>query len=141
MRKICSALVALMTVCAVLACSAALFLLRISPVFARGEGYELYLGDSSSPILRTDSPLLEKIACGPVSGESARYSGDVHEALAEKYFARLLFTERAGDVCNYYFYSPVLGGGVVLNGEKVNLHIAVRGETTVAGTPLIYGSM
>ena len=60
-------------------------------------------------------------------------------AQAERYGARLLFCERAGDVVNYYYSAPALGGGVWLEGAAVNLHVAVRGQGACIGSPLIFG--
>ena len=60
-------------------------------------------------------------------------------AQAERYGARLLFCERAGDVVNYYYSAPALGGGVWLEGQPVNLHVAVRGQGACIGSPLIFG--
>ena len=50
-----------------------------------------------------------------------------------------MFTETEGGVTNYYLYSEKLGEGIALGGYVVNLHIAVRGERTAVGTPMIFG--
>ena len=60
-------------------------------------------------------------------------------AQAEKYGAKFLFSERAAEVTNYYYYSPRLCGGVEIGGALVNLHVAVRGEGASVGSPLIFG--
>ena len=44
-----------------------------------------------------------------------------------------------GEIVSYYCRSPLLGEGILLNGERVNLHIAAGGGQTAAGTPLIFG--
>lgn len=121
-------------VCAFSACA----LWRL-PVFEGGRSYEFYLGDSSAAILPSSDPVLDKLLLSHVKGESVRYEGDRYDDLKTSFHARLLFTEEAAGVTNYYLYSPLLEGGVSLNGEKVNLHIAVSGERTAAGTPLIFG--
>ena len=121
--------------CALFACA----LLRV-PVFEGGEGYELYLGGSSSAtIVSTQIPALDKLLHMGVKGESARYEGDLYEALKDRFHAKLLFTEEAAGVTNYYLLSPSLGPGVLLAGRRVNLHIAVGRGQTAAGTPLIFG--
>lgn len=109
------------------------------PVFEGGSGYELYTGTSSGAIIETQNPALAKFFCPRVLGESARFEGDRCEELRDRFQAHLLFTEEAAGVTNYYLYSPLLGHGTVLCGEVVNLHIAVCGERTAAGTPLIFG--
>lgn len=116
------------------------YLLYRAPVFGRGERYTLYFGgNSSAEALVTEEPLLAKLLIGKVAGESAEYRGDRYLALKQCFRARLLFCETACGVKNYYLHSPLLGEGVLLCGEEVNLHIVVSGERTAVGTPLIFG--
>lgn len=139
MRKIWQAAKAIVTLALVCLCAFFALCLCCSPVFEKGEAYELSYGASSSAkTKRTDMPLFEKLT-GAVAGESVRYAGDRYETLKEKFGATLLFTEEACGVVNYYLYSPALGAGVELCGRTVNLHIAVSAEQTAAGTPLIFG--
>lgn len=128
-------------VCAVLGaflCGAFCYALARMPAFG-GTGYEFSCGASSSArIVRTDAPVLYKLT-HPVAGESARFTGDVSEELLLAYRARVLFCEEADGVCSYYCYSPLLGEGILLNGVRVNLHIAAGKGQTAAGTPVIFG--
>ena len=120
----------------------ALFALALhsSPVFERGDGYEISLGASSSAEqIVTDNPLLVKMFSLSAKGESVRYEGDRYEELKSAFDAELLFTETEGGVTNYYLYSSRLGGGIALGGYLVNLHIAVRENRTAVGTPIIFG--
>lgn len=127
-------------VCVIAACALFLYLLYRSPAFEKGESYTFYLGESSSArAVPSRSPVLDKLTLGGVGGESAVYDGDRYEALKSRYGAVLLFSEEAGGVRNYYLYSPFLGEPLFLNGYGVNLHIAVRGGKTAAGTPVIFG--
>ena len=122
------------------ACGVFLFVLLRAPAFEQGESYTFYMGkNSSSLVIFSDCPALEKLILGDVKGESVQYSGNQFYELKTKFRAKLLFTEESCGVTNYYLYSPVLGGGVLINGQPVNLHIAVSAEKTVAGTPLIFG--
>ena len=58
--------------------------------------------------------------------------------IAERYGASLVKTERTGDIVSYYY--RVSGrGGVCVDGEIVNLHIAVSPTQTMVGAPLIFG--
>lgn len=140
MRKIMPILKAVCILFGVLAACGFLLLVVFSPRFERGEGYELYRGtSSSSPIVQTASPFLDKLRMGGAAGESVRYEGDRAEELAASFRARLVFSEEQGGVKNYYLFSPFLGEGVELCGKRVNLHIAVRENRTAAGTPLIFG--
>lgn len=121
-------------------CGAFALLLLHAPVFGGGEGYELYLSPSSSSlVVLSDDPLLDKLLLGETAGESVRYEGNCAQEIADRFRAELLFTETAGGIENYYMYSPMLKGGVELNGYTVNLHIAVSETQTAAGTPLIFG--
>ena len=122
----------------VLGCLAFTFALLHSPVFERGERHEFYTGTSSDEIVLARSPL-EKLLLSNIKGESVRYEGDRAEELIARFNAEILFTEEAAGVTNYYCYSPMLKGGVVLCGALVNLHVAVSGNRTAAGTPVIFG--
>ena len=126
--------------CVVLMLGALLFVYarRNAPVFERGEHYELYTGTSSEDIVLASSPF-EKLFLTGIKGESVRYQGNRAEELIKRFHAAVLFIQEAAGVTNYYCYSPVLMRSVQLNGEKVNLHIAVRGSKTAAGTPIIFG--
>lgn len=122
-------------------CAFFAYALHRSPVFAAGEGYEVYGGASSSALVtRTENPFLHKLTAQS-AGESVRYSSDCYEELKTQYGAELLFTEESCGVKNYYLYSPCFSDCVRLNGYCVNLHIAVRGEQTAVGSPLIFGGM
>lgn len=127
-------------VCLLAACALFLYLLYRSPAFAEGESYTFYLGESSSArAVPSRSPVLDKLILGGVKGESVVYDGERYEELRSRYRATLLFREDLDGVTNYYLYSPLLGDPLLLNGCSVNLHIAVRGGKTAAGTPVIFG--
>ena len=122
---------------ACIACVAFAYALTRSPVFD-GEGYELYTGTSSAGVIVTDAPAAVKLTL-PVAGESARWEGDRAAELLERFDAKVLFCEEVCGTRNYYCSSPLLGEGVLLRGVRVNLHIAVSGSRTAAGTPVIFG--
>ena len=122
---------------ACIACGAFAYALTRSPVFD-GEGYELYTGMSSAGVIVTDAPAAVKLTL-PVAGESARWEGDRAAELLERFDAKVLFCEEVCGTRNYYCSSPLLGEGVLLRGVRVNLHIAVSGSRTAAGTPVIFG--
>ncbi len=59
------------------------------------------------------------------------------ESLAKRYHATLVKTERTGDTVCYYYY--IAGRtGVCVEGQTINLHIAVTEKTTVVGIPFIF---
>lgn len=140
MRKMMRACRAFLLIACAAACAVVLYAALHAPVFAQASAYTFYLGaNSSSLAVQTDTPALTKLLLGNTAGESARYGGDRYEELKKKFCAELLFSETACGITNYYLYSPALGGGVMLGGVCVNLHIAVSETYTAAGTPLIFG--
>ena len=138
MRKFLYTIKAFLSAVLVAGCLVFAYALLHSPVFQRGERYEFYTGTSSDGIISTRSPL-EKLTLSGIKGESVRYEGDRAEELIALFQAKVLFVEEAAGVTNYYCYAPALEHAVALNGERVNLHIAVNGKKTAAGTPLIFG--
>ena len=125
---------------ACLAAAGALFVLRHAPSFAGAARYTLFLGETSSAeavVLEGDA--LPLLLSSEVRGESAVFQGDRAEDLLKAYRARVLFIEAAAGTVSYYCHSPLLGEGLLLNGEEVNLHIAAGRGQTAAGTPLLFG--
>ena len=140
MRKMTHTIKAALIAIGVLVCAAVALALFLSPVFPKGERYELYLGaSSSSRCIETDEPFLDKFRFGGVQGESVYYTGDRAEELFSRYHARILLVENVCGVTNYYCYSPLLRNCVRVGGHDVNLHIAVSDTQTAAGTPIIFG--
>lgn len=113
-------------------------------LFQGAESYVFYTQSASSQaeMLFADAEHAAsvKLTASRLTGESATFA-TTEEALAqaERYNARLLFTQTTGNVVDRYYYSPHLGAGVRLQGHTVNLHISVRGESGSAGSPLIFG--
>lgn len=144
MRKLCRVAAVLL---AALAASCLLVLPQVldkNLLFDGAENYIFYTHSESSNAEITlasaeDAARVKLFLCG-VTGESARYEcAESAFAQAEKYGARLQFSESAGGVVNYYYYSLRLGGGVRLCGYTVNLHVAVRGAGACIGSPVIFG--
>ena len=75
-------------------------------------------------------------------GESVRINGASNEILEEtlgRYNATVVKVEECSGGVSYYCYSSKLKGGLVIDGMTVNLQIAMKGKTTVLGTPIIFG--
>ena len=122
-----------------ISCALSALALDALPCFPRGEEYAFYAVASSSARRETsEAPFAYKLT-ELTAGESVRYSGQRYAEIAERFDAKLLFTETVGGVTNYYLYSPFLGDGIALNGVCVNLHVAAGREETVVGTPIIFG--
>jgi hypothetical protein len=107
--------------------------------FSMGEHtYYLYSSSSQAEIKQTLS--LDELIF--VTGESVVIEGEPY-ALADeilwRFGAEVCFTESTGDTLSYYCYSSRLKGGILLNGNKVNLHLALGDGRLVAGTPVIFG--
>lgn len=139
MRRILKSVLGCLLVVSVVLAAAFLYFLLRAPIFEKGNTYTLYYGNSSSaPFEETSFPARKKLFTN-VKGESVCYSGDKLSELSEKFRAKLLFSETVCGIENYYFFSPLLGRPCDLFGYPVNLHIAVGGGKTAAGTPLIFG--
>lgn len=63
---------------------------------------------------------------------------NVAREIAGLYGAEVLFFERSSGTLSAYCHSKKLVGGVEVNGNLVNLHIALRGKRCVVGTPLVF---
>lgn len=116
----------------------------IRPLFAGAVYYQFYAGSTSSNAeiigASAEDAARVKRSVRSLTGESARYENGAEAlAQAEQWGAMFLFSHRAADVTDYYYYSPQLGGGVWLEGQLVNLHISLRGGSGCVGTPLIFG--
>ena len=81
-----------------------------------------------------------------LKGESVRFSRGNKEQSAESladeiaaiYGAKILRVERCDEVVCFYAYTPRWAGGIFLDGQKVNLHVAVSNECCSVGTPIIF---
>ena len=128
---------------AALALALCVFGLRIVSVFRfsnlDGE-HTYYLDSTSSQALQKQT--LTIFDCLRVRGESVRFFCDdenVAQTLAKMYDAKIVHVETVDGVTSYYGYTQQWLGGVCVQGQKVNLHIAVRGNTCVVGSPVIFG--
>lgn len=83
-------------------------------LFVSGESVEFVLTDERTPL------------------ESA-------QEIAELFQAEILWQEQAGGTHSFYCFTPNWGTGAIISGRAVNLHVAVRGNRCVVGTPMIFG--
>ena len=140
MRKIFVSYIVILALIAVSGC-------RSCPMFpAEGGIYTYYFysessnaGTATMPSKSAESYFVNMFI---YSGESVSYTGNKDYAvkITEKYKAKFLFAERAGDVITEYYYSPFILKKINLNGKTVNLQIAREGGRTVIGSPIIFGS-
>lgn len=77
--------------------------------------------------------------CRQIDGVSARVNMD--ERQLSVLLSRLRFKPCGSQICGgskiICGYSPLLTGGVAIDGNLVNLQISVRGSTVILGSPLI----
>jgi len=115
-----------------------------SLLFKGGDYYIFYGGNngSSSQMICAEGvdALKVKATLKKVSGESATYlNKNVKDEIMEQFNAKIMFCENINNINNYYAYSEKIENYIVLNGEKVNLHIAVSIDKTTVGSPIIFG--
>ena len=82
---------------------------------------------SDLPFIRGERVILSNLSSEDLASILARYSANV---IKEEEFL--------GGV-SYYCYSPKLEGGIMIDGEVVNLQIAIKKDSVVLGTPIIFG--
>ena len=116
------------------------------------EGERMYFLDSaSSQALRKNMLTLQDI--GRLKGECVRVTfsekeggryvlKEDYDALAQeiagKYKAKILFIEEIDGTVSYYAFTPLWSDGIAVNGQRINLHIAVKETGYAVGTPLIF---
>ena len=119
-----------------------LFIANRVPTFDISEKCEVYFANYSisTGIKEVDKKDF-KFLFG-VKGES--YTIDANDFCLEEFLskmqARIMFSEQLSDVVCYYGYSPKIKYLQMVDGEIVNIHIAVRKSCVKVGTPIIYGS-
>ena len=100
--------------------------------------YYLYTSSSQAEI-KSDVSILElSFVCGKSVRINNATDGVLEDVLI-RYSARVVKVEEFAGGVSYYCYSPKLKKGIVIDGVAVNLQIAVKGESVVLGTPIIFG--
>lgn len=138
MHKIFCSFVSLFTVIA-------LGFLTKTPVFYDAEGQVTYYcnkKNSNCTIVTVDSDYVETYRkLKNVKGECVENADEdyVKNTLA-RLNAKKRFSEKTdGVICDYY-YSPLIKDSVIVNGKRVNIHVARRFDTFTMATPMIFGS-
>ncbi len=103
---------------------------------------------SSQALMKTELTLAD---LGRIKGESVSFlissyeggmylsSEEIAQDIADKLGATIVTRERLSEVTSYYAYAPELQKGIFVQGELVNLHIALSKEQCTVGTPIIFG--
>ncbi len=101
-----------------------------------------YLDSPSSQGVRKEQ--LSPLDIFRVEGESVRFArtGEGEDELVTRirdmFGARVMFSETACGVTSYYCYVSEWDNGIDLNGEVINLHIALSETACAVGTPIIF---
>lgn len=102
-----------------------------------------YLYSASSQAKQVSTLRFEEVFS--VKGESVRFdrNGKTESELVNEFFnkygATLVYSETLDGVTSYYALTPNFNGGVIVNGNTVNLHVAISETECVVGTPIIFG--
>ena len=120
---------------------AAAWLLPERPCFDGGESYTFYCGTSSADcreVTVTERAAAVKLSLKDVCGEAAVYENFDLDSFLKKVGGKVVFTEELSDSVNYYCTAD-LPYFVTLYGQKINLHICVRGNSAKTASPIIFG--
>ena len=128
----------------VISAGALLFSLALLPnrlCFKGGESYTFYCGTSSADckvVTADGSAALKKLTLKNVCGESAVYPSLEIEEFLKEVDGEIVFCEQVADITNYYCRAN-LPYSVDIAGQEINLHICVREDSVMVGTPIIFG--
>ena len=142
MRRLRGFSVLIFTLVAAIALLCAFAALPDRLVFKGGDRYTFYVGNTSKNCrvvsCSAETAALTRLTLQEVCGESATFTDlDIDEFL-KSVNGEKLFEENMGDSLNYY-YKADLPYSVQLNDLTVNLHICVREDGVMVGSPIIFG--
>lgn len=112
----------------------------------KGEGihtFYLYSQSSSATIKtvpedKTDHFIYFK---NSLKGESVTFTNKEKAInLLKDLNANSIFIEQANDFYCEYFYSEKIDGYIMLNGQRINLHLSITNGLYTVGSPIIFGS-
>ncbi len=126
-------------------CSAFLlsvYLFNSTPIVTGVERIEVYLYSSSSNAVIKTVEVKEFAFISNVKGECVKLKAkdfDLENFLSG-YGAQVVLTESFDGGKSFYAYSPKIRYRETVCGKRVNLQVAIRGQTVTVGSPIIYGS-
>ena len=108
--------------------------------FTGGENYIFYCGTSSADCkeVRSDNAKFTRLFLTNVCGESAEFKELNIDEFLSSVGGQVVFSENAAGITSYYC-SADLPYSVNLDGNEINLHIAVSETCVKVGTPIIFG--
>ncbi|MCD7729395.1 MAG: hypothetical protein LUI60_05730 [Clostridia bacterium] len=110
-------------------------------VFAQGESYTFYCGNTSSDckiVTAVSNAALYKLTLNDICGESTTYPDLDAAAFISSVNGEIIFTEELSDSVNYYCKAD-LPFSVILYGTEINLHICVKQCGVTVASPIIFG--
>ena len=132
----------LTALCACLcACCAMFAAFNAETCLEEGESYSFFCGDTSKNckvVTVTEGAALKKLTLSDVCGESTVYKELDIEKFLESVNGKIIFTEELSDSTNYYCTAD-MPYSVELYGTEINLHICVKDDAAVVGSPIIFG--
>ena len=109
-----------------------------------GNNYEIFY-EAENGAITTEKPSFEFLSFGATlkkkKGESCFMAADDLDALLKKLRAKEVFKESGECFDNVYYFSPLVSDYVVVNGQKINIHVAfgaADGQAKIA-TPINFG--
>jgi len=104
--------------------------------------FTLYIQSNSSNCVFRKVTSFEYLFRVNVFGESCSIEKERFslEDFLQDFSAQIVLVEEINGLTSYYAYSKDIRYLQVVNGKKVNLHVAVGEDSVVLGTPIIYGS-
>lgn len=80
--------------------------------------------------------------CHGVDGVAVSFSGELSDVVetAQKLSLNVVFEESVANVATIYGYSPLVKGGIFVDGQYINVQIAYSDGIVKVGSPLILGS-
>ena len=103
-----------------------------------GENHVLYAQNSSTNIRCETTPsFLNKIKAETCTIDFCNFN---LQELLDRFSAEVIMIEDYEDGTSYYAYSSKIKYLEMINGNKINLHIAVKSDGVKIGVPIIYAS-
>lgn len=110
-------------------------------VFCRGYDGESFDNGVSKAVQVTDDVDEVLFVCRYVDGVTAVLPAETDvDRLLSRLHATVVFSQSLGSITEYCCISPLVKGGVSVDGSRVNVQIAVTDTAVYVGSPLILGA-
>ena len=110
--------------------------------FSDAEGdVEYYLDSASSTCVIASDATLDFNSSFRIKGSCAKSVSESYiEGKLKSMSAKKVLEERVGNTVSTYYYTNKIWGYKLINGKKVNIHVAICGENAAIGSPMIFGA-